>query len=186
MPALSIDQARANCKAKLRARIENLNRRMRGKLTRAQARSQQAAREHQAKVEALQQKADREKGDAKTVVEARIAKLREASQSRSTPRERSSRERSSRVHSMCEGCPSLPFPHPQGSCYAHTPLCARDLADETSNLECEHHDEQAEYDGVGADRPQHGDCPPLRLRYEPNSERHGQESREDEQPFVVY
>jgi hypothetical protein len=55
---------------------------MNGKLARAQALSQQAAREYQAKVDALHQKADKQKGDAKAALEARIAKLRQDYQSR--------------------------------------------------------------------------------------------------------
>jgi uncharacterized membrane protein len=75
-------QARADRKAKLQARIENLSKRVDAKLARAQARSQQVAREYQAKVEALQQKAEKQEGEAKAAVEARIAKLRKDHQSR--------------------------------------------------------------------------------------------------------
>ena len=74
-------QARADRKAKLQARIENLSKRIDAKLARAQARSQQDTRDFEAKVKALQQKADKQKGDAKAAVEARIAKLRQDYQS---------------------------------------------------------------------------------------------------------
>jgi len=70
-------QARADRKAKLQARIENLSKRIDAKLARAQARAQQDTRDYEAKVKALQQKAAKQKGDAKAAVEARIAKLRE-------------------------------------------------------------------------------------------------------------
>ena len=74
-------QSRAERKAKLQARIENLTKRIDAKLARAQARSQQDTRDYEAKVRALQQKADKQKGDAKAAVEARIAKLRQDYQS---------------------------------------------------------------------------------------------------------
>ena len=79
---IELTQARADRKANLQAQIENLNKRMNGKLAQAQTRSQQAAREYQAKVDALHQKADKEKGDAKAALEARIAKLRQDYKSR--------------------------------------------------------------------------------------------------------
>ena len=74
-------QARADRKAKLQARIENLSKRIAAKLARAQARSQQATSEYEAKLKALQQKAEKQKGDARAAVEARIAKLRQDYQS---------------------------------------------------------------------------------------------------------
>jgi len=74
-------QARADRKAKLQARIENLSKRIAAKLARAQARSQQDTRDYEAKVTALQQKADKQKGDARAALEARIAKLRKDYQS---------------------------------------------------------------------------------------------------------
>jgi len=58
---IELAQVRADRKAKLQAQIENLSKRINAKLARAQARSEQATREYQAKVEALQQKADKEK-----------------------------------------------------------------------------------------------------------------------------
>jgi uncharacterized membrane protein len=74
---IEASQARADRKAKLQARIENLSKRIDAKLARAQARSQQDARDYEAKVKALRQKAEQQKGDAKAAVEARIAKLRQ-------------------------------------------------------------------------------------------------------------
>jgi len=79
---IELAQARAELKAKLQVQIENLNKRLNGKLARAKTRSQLAEREYEAKVAALQQKADREKDDAKAAVEARIVKLRQDYQSR--------------------------------------------------------------------------------------------------------
>jgi len=75
-------QARADRKAKLQARIENLSKRIEAKLARAQARSQQDTRDYEAKVKALQQKADKQKGDARAAVEARIQRLRQDYQPR--------------------------------------------------------------------------------------------------------
>ena len=73
---IELAQARADRKAKLRAQIENLSKRIDAKLARAQARARQITQEYQAKVEALQAKADKEKRESSAAVEARIAKLR--------------------------------------------------------------------------------------------------------------
>jgi len=78
-------QARADRKANLQARIENLSKRIDAKLARAQTRLQQDTRDYEAKVKALQQKAAKQKGDAKAAVEARIAKLRQDYQSQAHP-----------------------------------------------------------------------------------------------------
>jgi uncharacterized membrane protein len=75
-------QARADRKAKLRAQIERLSKRVDATLDRARARSRQADEEFQAKAAALQKRVDKEKGDKKAVLEARLAKLQNYFQGR--------------------------------------------------------------------------------------------------------
>ena len=64
-------------KAKLKARIDQLQGRLEKKLEQERAQSKQAEEAVQAKVQALQKKADQEKGDAKAAIEARITRLRD-------------------------------------------------------------------------------------------------------------
>jgi uncharacterized membrane protein len=70
-------KARADRKAKLQAKIDQLRARLEKRLEQDQARSKQAAEQMQAKMQALQKKAAKEKGDAKAAIEARIARLRD-------------------------------------------------------------------------------------------------------------
>jgi uncharacterized membrane protein len=75
-------KAQADRKAKLQAQIEKLNKRIEAKLARSQEGAQQATRQFEARVKALQDRAEKEKGSAKAAVEARIAKLRKDYQGR--------------------------------------------------------------------------------------------------------
>ena len=74
--------ARADRKAKLKAQIARLSKRVDAKLDRAKARSRQAAEEFQARATALQKRVAKERGDRKAALEARLAKLRSDYQSR--------------------------------------------------------------------------------------------------------
>jgi uncharacterized membrane protein len=70
-------RARADQKAKLQAKIDNINIKMQRKLERARQRSEQIKSETDAKVAALQKKAAKSQGDAKAAMEARVARIRE-------------------------------------------------------------------------------------------------------------
>ena len=69
-------QARAERKAKLQAKIDNLNTKLQSKLDQIKQRSEQIKGETDAKVQALQQKAAKAQGDAKQAIDARIAQIR--------------------------------------------------------------------------------------------------------------
>ncbi len=69
-------QARAERKAKLQAKIDNLNTKLQTKLDQVQQRSEQIKGETDAKVQALQQKAAKAKGDVKEALDARVAHIR--------------------------------------------------------------------------------------------------------------
>ena len=68
--------ARADRKAKLQAQIARLSKRVDAQRDRAEARSQQAAAEFQARETALQKRVDKEGGDRKEDLQAQLAKLR--------------------------------------------------------------------------------------------------------------
>jgi uncharacterized membrane protein len=70
-------QARADRKAKLQAKIDNLKAKLQQKLAEAKQRSEQIQNENDAKVQALQNKAEKAQGDAKAAIEARIARMKE-------------------------------------------------------------------------------------------------------------
>jgi uncharacterized membrane protein len=70
-------QARADQKARLKAKIDNLNAKLQHKLERAQQRSKQIKSETEAKVQALQKKAAKVQGDAKAAMNTRVARIRE-------------------------------------------------------------------------------------------------------------
>lgn len=70
-------RAKADRKAKLQAKIDQLNAKMQKKLDQARQRPEQMKRETEAKVEALQKKAAKSKGDIKEAMEARIKEIRE-------------------------------------------------------------------------------------------------------------
>jgi len=72
-------QARADQKAKLQAKIDNLQKKLNAKLEQAKQRSEQRQREAEAKVQALEKKAAKAKGEAKAALEARIASIRKES-----------------------------------------------------------------------------------------------------------
>ncbi len=71
-------QASADRQATLQARIDGLRGKMENALERAKQRAEAAARERDAKVQALQEKAAQAKGDMKAKYEDRIAKVRAA------------------------------------------------------------------------------------------------------------
>jgi uncharacterized membrane protein len=70
-------QARADHKAKLQAKIDNLNAKLQHKLEQAKQRSEQIKSEADAKVQALQKKVARAQGDAKAAMDARMTRIRE-------------------------------------------------------------------------------------------------------------
>jgi DNA repair exonuclease SbcCD ATPase subunit len=70
-------QARADQKAKLQAKIDNLNAKLQHKLEQAKQRSEQIKSETEAKVQALQKKAAKAQGDARAAMDARVARIRE-------------------------------------------------------------------------------------------------------------
>jgi len=70
-------RARAEHKAKLQAKIDNLNAKLQQKLEQAKQRSEQIRSESEAKVQALQKKAAKAQGDAKAVMDARVTRIRE-------------------------------------------------------------------------------------------------------------
>jgi uncharacterized membrane protein len=69
-------QARAERKAKLQAKIDNLNTKLQTKLEQTRQRSEQIKAETEAKVQALQQKAAKAQGEAKKALDARITQIR--------------------------------------------------------------------------------------------------------------
>jgi hypothetical protein len=70
-------KARADRKAKLQAKIDNLNTKLQSKLVQAKQKSEQRQKEAKAKVEALEKKAAKAKSDEKAAIEARIADIEE-------------------------------------------------------------------------------------------------------------
>ena len=70
-------QARADRKAKLQAKIDNLNAKLQHKLDQAKQRSERIKSETETKVQALQKKAAKVQGDAKAAINARVAQIRE-------------------------------------------------------------------------------------------------------------
>jgi len=70
-------QANADRKAKLRAQIDRLSKRLDAKVDRAKAHHERVRRDFEAKVAALQDQADKAKGDTKAAIDARIARLRQ-------------------------------------------------------------------------------------------------------------
>ena len=71
------DRARADQKAKLQAKIDNLNAKLQHKLDQAKQRSEQIKSETEAKVQALQKKAAKAQGDVKAAIDAHVARIRE-------------------------------------------------------------------------------------------------------------
>jgi uncharacterized membrane protein len=76
-------QERADRKAKLQARIDNLNAKLQKKLDQAKQRSEQIKGEAEAKVKALQTKAAKVQGDAKAAFDTRVAQIRAEYEDRS-------------------------------------------------------------------------------------------------------
>lgn len=72
-------RSRADQKAKIQSKIDNLNKKMHAKREQAKKRSEQEQEEVKAKVEALEKKAAKAKGEAKANIEARIADIKEKS-----------------------------------------------------------------------------------------------------------
>lgn len=70
-------EAKADRKAKLQAKMDNLNTRLQRKLQEAKQRSEQIKNETDAKVQALQKKAASARGDAKAKIDARISQMRQ-------------------------------------------------------------------------------------------------------------
>ncbi len=70
-------KSRADQKAKLQAKIDNLNTKLQSKLAQAKQKSEQRAKEAKAKVDALEKKAARAKSEQKAAIEARIAEIKE-------------------------------------------------------------------------------------------------------------
>lgn len=70
-------KARADRKAKLQTKIDNLNTKLQSKLAQAKQKSEQRAKEAKAKVEALEKKAAKAKSDEKAAIQARIADIKE-------------------------------------------------------------------------------------------------------------
>ena len=69
-------KARADRKAKLQKKIDNLNTKLQNKLAQAKQKSEQRQKEAKAKVEALEKKAAKAKSDEKAAIEARIADIK--------------------------------------------------------------------------------------------------------------
>lgn len=69
-------KSRGDRKAKLQAKIDNLEGKLHAKMEQAKQRSEQSEKEANAKVKALQKKAAEAKGEAKDVIEARIEDIR--------------------------------------------------------------------------------------------------------------
>jgi len=70
-------RARADRKAKLKAKIDQLNTKLQAKLDQAKQRSEQIKGETEAKVQALQKKAEKAQGDIKATLDARVKRIRE-------------------------------------------------------------------------------------------------------------
>jgi len=70
-------KSRADQKAKLQTKIDNLNKKLQTKLAQAKQKSEQQQKEAKAKVEALEKKAAKAKGDTKAAIEAQIADIKE-------------------------------------------------------------------------------------------------------------
>lgn len=68
--------ARADRKAKLQAKIDQLNAKLQAKLDQAKQRSEQIKSETEAKVQALQKKAEKAQGDIKATLDARVKQIR--------------------------------------------------------------------------------------------------------------
>jgi uncharacterized membrane protein len=73
-------KSRADQKAKLQTKIDNLNKKLNAKLEQAKQASEQQKKEAKAKVDALEKKAAKAKGEAKAKIEARIADIKESDQ----------------------------------------------------------------------------------------------------------
>ena len=69
-------RVKAEHKAKLQAKIDELNTRLQAKLQQARQRSEQIKNETDAKVHALQQKAVKAQGDAKTAINTRVTEIK--------------------------------------------------------------------------------------------------------------
>ncbi len=76
---LKAEHARAGAdhKARLQAKIDNLNTKLQHKLEQAKQRLEQIKSETEAKVQALQKKAAKAQGDAKAAMDARVTRIRE-------------------------------------------------------------------------------------------------------------
>jgi uncharacterized membrane protein len=70
-------RAKAERKAKLQSKIDQLNAKLQKKLDEAKQRSEQIKRETEAKVEALQKRAAKSQGDIKAAMEKRMLEIRE-------------------------------------------------------------------------------------------------------------
>jgi len=77
---LKAEQAnsRAEHKAKLQTKIDNLNKKLKAKVEEAKQRSEQQEKEAKAKVKALEKKVAQTKGEAKAAIEKRIAGIKES------------------------------------------------------------------------------------------------------------
>ncbi len=69
-------RVKAEHKAKLQAKIDQLNTRLQAKLQQAKQRSEQIKSETEAKVQALQKKAAKAQGDAKAAINARVTEIK--------------------------------------------------------------------------------------------------------------
>lgn len=69
-------RAKAERKAKLQAKIDQLNTRLQAKLQQAKQRSEQIKNETEAKVQAMQKKAAKAQGDTKAAIDARVTQIR--------------------------------------------------------------------------------------------------------------
>ena len=69
-------RAKAEQKAKLQAKIDQLNTRLQTKLQQARQRSEQIKNETDAKVQALQKKAAKAQGDTKAAIDARVTEIK--------------------------------------------------------------------------------------------------------------
>lgn len=70
-------KSRANQKAKLQTKIDNLNEKLRAKLEGAKLRLMEQEKEAKAKIEALEKKATKAKGEAKAKIETQIHEIKE-------------------------------------------------------------------------------------------------------------
>ena len=70
-------KSRADQKAKLQTKIDNLNKKLQAKIEQAKLRAEQREKEAKTKLEALEKKAAKAKGEAKAKIEARIADIKE-------------------------------------------------------------------------------------------------------------